>query len=83
MISAKDLTLEDYMQYLGSPKRVFWINFLAGTGRGLGFILGTVLVITVVTFIIGQVLSDVPWIGELFRRIDDWLQQNVETYQPQ
>lgn len=71
------------MQYLGSPKRIFWINFLAGTGRGLGFILGTVLVITVVTFIVGQVLSDVPWIGELFRRIDDWLRQNVETYQPQ
>ncbi len=71
---------QEYFRYLASPKSIIWTNFLAGTARGLGFILGTVAVLTIITFIVSQILSEIPWIGELFRWLDDWLQQNIEAY---
>ncbi|MBT5016632.1 hypothetical protein HN748_04920 [Candidatus Peregrinibacteria bacterium] len=76
----KDKEIKDYFQYLSSPKSIIWNNFMAGTARGLGFILGTVAVLTIVTFIVSQILSEIPWIGELFRWLDDWLQQNIDAY---
>lgn len=82
-IEVKTLKLEEmteYFQYLASPRRIFWTNFGAGTARGLGFVVGTVLVITIITFIVSQILSEIPWIGELFRWLDDWLAHNVQGY---
>lgn len=76
------MEFKDYLEYLGSPKRIFWMNFLAGTARGLGFILGTVVFLALLTFVVSQVLSQIPWIGELFRWLDDWLRENLSTYQP-
>jgi hypothetical protein len=72
--------MKDYFKYLSSFKSIFWINFLAGTARGLGFVIGTVVVIAILTFVVSQVLSEVPWIGEMFRWLDDWLQQNLSSY---
>ena len=72
--------MQDYFQYLSSIKQIFWTNFLAGTARGLGFVLGTVVVIALLTFIVSQVLSEIPWIGEMFRWMDDWLKQNIDSY---
>lgn len=72
--------MKDYFQYLHSMKQVFWLNFLSGTGRGLGFVLGTVVVLAVITFVVSQVLSEIPWVGELFRWLDDWLKQNLNSY---
>ena len=72
--------MRDYFRYLGSTRTIFWTNFLAGTARGLGFVIGTVLVIAVITFLVSQVLSEIPWIGEMFRWMDDWLRSNIESY---
>ncbi len=72
--------MQDYFQYLASPKSILWNNFVAGTARGLGFIIGTVAVLTIVTFVVSQILSEIPWIGELFRWLDDWLRENIDTY---
>jgi|GEM_PF-716240 hypothetical protein len=72
--------VQDYLLYVSSLKRILWINFLVGTARGLGFIVGTVIVLAVLTFFISQVLSEIPWIGESFRWLDDWLRENIDTY---
>jgi hypothetical protein len=32
--------LKDYLDYLSSPVRIFFMNFLAGIARGLGFLIG-------------------------------------------
>ena len=77
------LKLEDmreYFTYLSSPRRILWTNFMSGTAKGLGFVVGTVIVLALVTFIVSQILSEIPWIGELFRWLDDWLKENIETY---
>lgn len=73
--------VRDYIRYLGSPVRVFLLNFLAGTARGLGFLIGTVVVLGLAAVIIGQYLTQIPWLGELFQWLDGWLQSNLSTYQ--
>lgn len=72
--------MKDYFRYLSSPKMIFWSNFLAGTARGLGFVIGTVAVLGLATFIISQVLVDIPWVGDLFRWLNDWLAANIDSY---
>ncbi|HCW32848.1 MAG: hypothetical protein UT55_C0034G0002 [Candidatus Peregrinibacteria bacterium GW2011_GWE2_39_6] len=79
MLDSEDV--KEYLSYLNSPYRVFLINFLAGTAKGLGFVVGTVIIIALATFIIGQILSEIPWIGELFRWIQNWLKENLKNYQ--
>lgn len=76
----KSEEMRDYIRYISSIKSVFWVNFLAGTARGLGFVVGTVVVIALVTFVVSQVLSEIPWVGEMFRWLDDWLKQNLDSY---
>ncbi|EKD92864.1 MAG: hypothetical protein ACD_28C00317G0024 [uncultured bacterium] len=72
--------LKDHVCYIIAPHRLFWLNFLAGTARGLGFLLGSVVVIAFLSFILGQVLSQIPWVGELFAWLQKWLQINLESY---
>jgi len=72
--------MQEYFRYLASVRTIFWTNFLAGTARGLGFVIGTVVVLALVTFIVSQVLSEIPWVGEMFRWMDDWLKQNIDSY---
>ncbi|MFA5842328.1 MAG: DUF5665 domain-containing protein [Candidatus Gracilibacteria bacterium] len=73
--------MKEYFRYLSSFRSIFWRNFLAGTAQGLGFILGTVVVLTVTAYILGHVLSGLPWLGEFFGNLNFWLQQNVDKYQ--
>jgi len=76
----KGKELQEYVAYLSSPRRIFFVNFLSGTAKGLGFVVGTVLVLALVTFIVSRVLVEIPWMGELFRSVDVWLQNNLDTY---
>tara|TARA_B100000315_G_C14495173_1_gene549583 strand:- start:745 stop:1101 length:357 start_codon:yes stop_codon:yes gene_type:complete len=78
MLKAEDM--QNYFRYLSSPRRILWTNFMSGTAKGLGFVLGTVIILAVATFVVSQILSEIPWIGELFRWTDDWLRENIETY---
>lgn len=76
----EDPKLKDHVCYLIAPHRLFWLNFLAGTARGLGFLVGTVVVIALLSFILGRVLSQIPWVGELFVWLQEWLKANLDSY---
>lgn len=79
----KRLELQEFTNYLSTPWRIFWANFLAGTARGLGFILGVALVLTVTGFIVTKVLSQIPVVGEFFQAVNFWIQNAVnETKSP-
>lgn len=71
--------MKEYFRYLSSFRSIFWRNFLAGTAQGLGFILGTMAVLTIAAYILGHILAGLPWLGEFFKNLDFWLQQNVDT----
>lgn len=74
----KKAELQEFTNYLSSPWRILWANFLAGTARGLGFILGVALVLTIVGFFITKVLSQIPLVGEFFQAVNQWIQETVK-----
>lgn len=80
VLKAQNHDFKEYVHYLSSPKHLFWMNFFAGTARGLGFMVGTVVVLGIATFIISKILSRIPWIGETFQWIQWWMEQNVPNY---
>ena len=73
------IVLQEFTNYLQSPWRIFWANFLAGTARGLGFLIGAALVLTLVGIIITQVLSQIPLVGDFFQAANVWIQQALHT----
>ena len=60
--------MEYFIQYVSSPWRIIWVNFLAGVFRGLGALIGASIVlgllIWVLTFLVG-----LPWVGEYAKDI--------------
>lgn len=75
----KRTELQEFTNYLSSPWRILWANFLAGTARGLGFLLGVALVLTAVGFVLTQLLSQIPIVGEFFQAIYIWIQSVVNN----
>lgn len=69
----KRIELQEFTNYLSSPWRIIWANFLAGTARGLGFLLGAALIITIAGLILTNILSQIPFVGEFFQAIDIWI----------
>lgn len=72
--------LKEYVTYLESPVRVFVTNFLAGIARGFGFILGATVVVAIVVYILGQILSQIPFIGDFFSFLNQFIQENLDKY---
>ena len=74
----KRVELQEFTNYLHSPWRILWANFLAGTARGLGFFLGAALVIAVVGLITTKILGNIPVVGEFFQAVNLWIQDAVK-----
>lgn len=68
--------LRDYVEFMSSPWRVFGINFLVGTARGLGLIIGVAIVLGIIVYILTQVLIDLPIVGDFFQSLYDFLRAN-------
>jgi hypothetical protein len=82
----KRVELQEFTNYLHSPWRIFWANFLAGTARGLGFLIGAALILTIVGLLITKILGNIPIVGEFFQAINHWITQAVsesKTLSPQ
>lgn len=69
------IRLADYLELLEKPKKLLWVNFVAGIARGLGFAIGTTIVFAVVIEILRRlILINIPLISDylidLFRLIE-------------
>lgn len=73
-------TMRDFIQYASSVKRLILYNFIAGTARGLGFIIGATAFLALAGYILSQYLVNVPFVGEMFTWIDQWFKQNLNSY---
>jgi len=59
------LNLAEYVEMLREPKRIFWINFLAGAARGIGMAVGfTLLGALIIYFLQRLVLLNLPIISD-------------------
>ncbi len=74
----KRVELQEFTNYLHSPWRIFWANFMAGTARGLGFLIGATLIITVLGLLVTKILGNIPLVGEFFQAINHWIQETVK-----
>ena len=66
--------LNEYVLLMNNPKRVLWINIVAGIGRGIGFTFGFLLLGALFLYILNQFIN-LPVIGdfiaELLKYIED------------
>ncbi|WP_240503490.1 DUF5665 domain-containing protein [Natranaerobius trueperi] len=70
--------LSEYMQLLNSPIRFFWINFLGGVARGLGFSVGvTILGALLIYFLQQLVVLNLPVIGDFIAEIVKIVQKHL------
>jgi len=68
----------DFIQYMRSPWRIFWLNFIAGIFRGVGILLGMTVVVGILVWIAVAFLSrvvDFPLVGQYFEMILNLIQQ--------
>lgn len=59
---------DEYVNFIKSPGRTFLFNFLRGTGFGLGAILGTAVIMSLILYIVG-LLGGLPIVGDYVRNI--------------
>ena len=63
--------IADYVKLSQRTGKILWLNFLSGIARGLGFTVGTAIVLAVVYKILSHIISmNIPYITE-------WLQQLI------
>lgn len=70
--------MEFYMEYLKSPWKLFSRSFLVGTAKGLGFFLGSAIIIAIISFVLSQILSNIPEAGDFFENLNTWIEQNTQ-----
>ncbi|MDF2683234.1 MAG: hypothetical protein K0R47_4424 [Brevibacillus sp.] len=69
----EDIRLADILQNYTAPRKLLWINFLAGLARGLGLTIGTALVLALLGSLLTQFLS-IPIIGDYIKDLVDYVQ---------
>lgn len=74
----RKVELQEFRSYLKSPWRIFWANFLAGTARGLGLLIGVAVVLGLVGFIIKDILANIPYVGEFFQALEVWIKETLQ-----
>jgi hypothetical protein len=67
----------DYLEYLKSGKRVFWVNFRAGIAKGLGVTVGMTVVVGIVVWIL-TMLINLPIVGEYFAEAKDYVTEYAD-----
>ena len=67
----------DYLEYLKSGKRVFWVNFRAGIAKGLGVTVGMTVVVGIVVWVL-TMLINLPIIGEYFAEAKEYVTEYAD-----
>lgn len=58
----------DFMEYLASPRKIVFWNFIAGLARGLGVVIGMTVIVAVLVWFLTKMVN-FPLIGEYFQKI--------------
>lgn len=69
--------MEYFIQYVSSPWRIVWVNFVAGVFRGLGTLIGASLVIALLVWIL-SLFVNTPLIGEYATKVQTAVSSYVE-----
>jgi len=75
----KERSFLRYVKYLSNPVHIMWRNFLAGAFQGLGFILGSALLLALIGFVTGKILINIPIFSDLGEAINMWLETTLDA----
>lgn len=65
----------EYVKLQQRTGKILWLNFISGVARGLGFTVGTALVLAVVYKILARLISmNIPYLTETLQRIVEIVQ---------
>lgn len=72
------MNLAEYTALLQNPWRLLWVNFIAGSARGLGIGFGFAVLTGVILYIMrGLMMANLPVIGDLIATIVRLVEQNL------
>jgi len=58
--------VEEYVRLSQKTSKILWLNFLSGIARGLGFTLGTAVVLAMLYKVISKLIGmNIPYLTEL------------------
>lgn len=73
------LNMAEYVALLQNPWRLFWLNVLAGFGRGIGYLLGLALFGTVAVYLLQLLVArNLPIIGDFIADFVEQIQHNLQ-----
>lgn len=60
----------EYVKLQQRTGKILWLNFISGVAKGLGFTLGTTLVLAVVYKIVARLISmNIPYLTEMLKQV--------------
>jgi hypothetical protein len=68
----------EFINFLKNPTRIFFLNVLAGLGRGVGFALGFTILTALVIFLLKRAVS-VPVIGNYIAQLLEFIQSQRQS----
>jgi hypothetical protein len=76
VLNAADVV--EFLEYLKSGKRVFWVNFRAGVAKGLGVTVGMTVILGFLVWVL-TMLVDLPLVGEYFKDAQSYVTEYAEN----
>lgn len=71
--------MEEFIEYIRSPWRMLWPNFVAGVARGIGTLIGAAVVIAAIGWFL-TTLIDLPLIGKKLEPYITEIQTEITKY---
>ncbi len=66
----ESLRIADYLELLEKPRKLIWVNFVAGVARGLGFAIGTTIIFAIIVEMLRRIiLINIPVISDYLIQI--------------
>ena len=76
VLNAADVV--EFLEYLKSGRRVFWVNFRAGVAKGLGVTVGMTVILGILIWVL-TMLVDLPLVGEYFQNAQSYVTEYAEN----
>jgi len=77
-LNMEKMKLAEYVNLLENPKRLLYINFIAGVARGLGIAVGFAILGAVIIYVLQRVVAlNLPIIGKFIAEIVTIVQTNL------
>ena len=76
VLNAADVV--EFLEYLKSGRRIFWVNFRAGVAKGLGVTVGMTVILGILIWVL-TMLVDLPLVGEYFQDAQSYVTEYAEN----